>query len=369
MGRREADRAPGHARSARRRAPWSARWGCDRRRWRWVRWWAPRSGRRSPAARRRRPWWPAAPSWPTAPPAALLFRDAQVSLLAERVSAADLPFVVPRPARSRYVGTGYVRGAGRGARRPLHRRRPGHRDRGLPRRPGGTGSRPRAGRPAGPGVLRAHHAVRPRHRPAVAAVGTARLPALPHRGRAPPRAGQHPDEPARGPARHPQPDRHDHRESTARCRCAAGSGRSPTTTSRSWSASTRRTPTATAATSASASPCRRAASPPPCSRGHGPIGGLTLTSRVRRRPGRALPHLRRHGGGRAHRPGRARLRGAARRLRRGRRAARGARVLGLRLPVPDPALPDHAQALRIPRFDQPFPTHGSPLLTAPNPAE
>jgi hypothetical protein len=41
--------------------------------------------------------------------AALLFRDAQVSLLAERVSAVDLPFVVPLPARSRYVGTGYVR--------------------------------------------------------------------------------------------------------------------------------------------------------------------------------------------------------------------------------------------------------------------
>jgi hypothetical protein len=40
---------------------------------------------------------------------ALLFRDAQVSLLAERVSAADLPFVVPRPARTRHVGTGYVR--------------------------------------------------------------------------------------------------------------------------------------------------------------------------------------------------------------------------------------------------------------------
>ena len=39
---------------------------------------------------------------------ALVFRDQQVSLLAERVSAADLPFVVPRPARSRYVGTGYV---------------------------------------------------------------------------------------------------------------------------------------------------------------------------------------------------------------------------------------------------------------------
>ncbi|MGZ4503278.1 MAG: hypothetical protein ACXVW3_05260 [Nocardioidaceae bacterium] len=40
---------------------------------------------------------------------ALLFRDAQVSLLADRVPAADLPFVVPLPARSRYVGTGYVR--------------------------------------------------------------------------------------------------------------------------------------------------------------------------------------------------------------------------------------------------------------------
>jgi hypothetical protein len=40
---------------------------------------------------------------------ALLFRDAQVSLLAERVAAADLPFVVPLEARSRYVGTGYVR--------------------------------------------------------------------------------------------------------------------------------------------------------------------------------------------------------------------------------------------------------------------
>ncbi|XVQ09159.1 hypothetical protein ACQP1W_42525 [Spirillospora sp. CA-255316] len=40
---------------------------------------------------------------------ALLFRDAQVSLLAEEVPAERLPFVVPREARSRYVGTGYVR--------------------------------------------------------------------------------------------------------------------------------------------------------------------------------------------------------------------------------------------------------------------
>ncbi|HEX8928892.1 MAG TPA: hypothetical protein VGA45_08275, partial [Actinomycetota bacterium] len=40
---------------------------------------------------------------------ALLFREAQVSLLAERVRAEDLPFVVPLEARTRYVGTGYVR--------------------------------------------------------------------------------------------------------------------------------------------------------------------------------------------------------------------------------------------------------------------
>jgi hypothetical protein len=40
---------------------------------------------------------------------AAVFRDAQVSLLAERVPAEELPFVVPREARSRYVGTGYVR--------------------------------------------------------------------------------------------------------------------------------------------------------------------------------------------------------------------------------------------------------------------
>jgi len=40
---------------------------------------------------------------------AWLFRDAQVSLLAERVKAEDLPFVVPLEARTRYVGTDYVR--------------------------------------------------------------------------------------------------------------------------------------------------------------------------------------------------------------------------------------------------------------------
>ena len=39
---------------------------------------------------------------------AAIFRDAQVSLLAERVSARELPFVVPLEARTRYVGTEYV---------------------------------------------------------------------------------------------------------------------------------------------------------------------------------------------------------------------------------------------------------------------
>jgi hypothetical protein len=41
--------------------------------------------------------------------AAVLFRDPQVSLLAERVKAEDLPFVVPRASQTRYVGTDYVR--------------------------------------------------------------------------------------------------------------------------------------------------------------------------------------------------------------------------------------------------------------------
>ncbi len=39
---------------------------------------------------------------------AAVFRDSQVSLLAERVVPEDLPFVVPLEARTRFVGTGYV---------------------------------------------------------------------------------------------------------------------------------------------------------------------------------------------------------------------------------------------------------------------
>lgn len=41
---------------------------------------------------------------------AALFRDPQVRLLAERVPAEDLPFVVARAAPGRYVGTDYVEG-------------------------------------------------------------------------------------------------------------------------------------------------------------------------------------------------------------------------------------------------------------------
>jgi hypothetical protein len=40
---------------------------------------------------------------------AVLFRDPQLSLLAERVHAEDVPFVVPLASQTRYVGTGYVR--------------------------------------------------------------------------------------------------------------------------------------------------------------------------------------------------------------------------------------------------------------------
>ena len=39
----------------------------------------------------------------------MLFRDPQVSLLAERVRPGDVPFVVPLGSQTRYVGTDYVR--------------------------------------------------------------------------------------------------------------------------------------------------------------------------------------------------------------------------------------------------------------------
>ena len=74
--------------------------------------------------------------------------------------------------------------------------------------PGRSSTRP--GRPAGARVLRAHDPVPARHRARVAPVGAAGLPALPHARGPPAGPGQRADEPARGPARHPQPHRHDH---------------------------------------------------------------------------------------------------------------------------------------------------------------
>ena len=127
---------------------------------------------------------------------ALVFRDAQVSLLAEQVAAEDLPFIVPRESRSRYVGTGYFRelagvlGGRYVADAPDVGIVASVSDAGRP------GPGPGGHRPAGPRVLRAHHPLHPRHRSAVAAVGTSRLPAVPDRGRAAPGAGERAHEPA-----------------------------------------------------------------------------------------------------------------------------------------------------------------------------
>ena len=63
----------------------------------------------------------------------------------------------------------------------------------------------------GAGVLRAHDALQARHRARVAAVGAARLPALPHRRGPPAGAGKRPDEPTRRAARCAQPHRHHRR--------------------------------------------------------------------------------------------------------------------------------------------------------------
>ena len=147
---------------------------------------------------------------------ALLFRDAQVSLLAERVPAEDLPFVVPREARSRYVGTGYVRSWPRCSAARTSPTPPTSAS--SPRSttwPGPT-SIPAAVDPLVTRVLRAHHPLRARHRAGVAAVGAPRLPALPDAGRATPGPGQRADEPAGGPARGTQPHRHDHAGSRGR---------------------------------------------------------------------------------------------------------------------------------------------------------
>ena len=96
---------------------------------------------------------------------AQVFRDAQLSLLAERVRAEELPFVVPLEARSRYVGTDYVRALAEVLGGTYHADTA---DVGivavLDELAGPDSIRPR--RVAGPGVLRAHDPVQDRHRPA-----------------------------------------------------------------------------------------------------------------------------------------------------------------------------------------------------------
>ena len=252
-------------------ARWSGRWGCGRRRWRWARPWVLAVGQAlRPAATPRRPSVASSTVLAYRTLSALLFRDAQVSLLADR-GQRRRPAVRGAPARAVEVRRHRLRPrARRGAGARYTPDAAGRRDRGLPRRAGRARTGSGAGRPARPRVLRAHHAVRARHRPAVAAVGASRLPALPHRSRASPRAGEHPHEPARGPARDPQSHRHDHRrrrhglgprlDPVLRRRRRADHGRHlhHLHPRRPWLRQ-RRVPSA-----------RRAASPPPCSPGHGP---------------------------------------------------------------------------------------------------
>ena len=330
----------------------SARSGCARRRWRWVRWSARWSG-----------WAYASRRAGTAGGGG---RQQHRARLSDPVRPA-LPGRAGEPAGRAGLGRGpAVRGAAAvtlPVRRHRLRARPGRApsaacyvadapDTGIVASldaAGRAGLRSRASRPAGAGVLRAHHAVHPRHRPGVAALGASRLPALPHPGGPPARAGQRPDEPARGAARRPQPDRHDHScRRPARSPSAAGSAPSPTTTSRSTSASTRPTATHGRGYVSVGFPLPQAsftATLLPQSR---PGGGLTLTSRGHRRhAGHYLTYID-PATGELTAAGGARVRRAPRRLRRGRRAAGRARLLGLRAALPDTPLPHPAEGAWIP---------------------
>jgi hypothetical protein len=203
---------------------------------------------------------------------AVLFRKAQVSLLAERVRAADLPFVVPRPARSRYVGTDYVRGLA--VELQAHYTADAE----------DTGIVASLDALAGPGLD--PEQVDPLVREFYEHTTRFALDIVPQ-WRAWVRPGYllYRTVVARplGQASLPMNQREAQRGIrsridtvtgvTARCPCAGGSGPSPTTTSRSWSASTPPTPIVAAATSASGSPSRRAASPPRCAPGHASTAG------------------------------------------------------------------------------------------------
>ncbi len=274
---------------------------------------------------------------------ALVFRDQQVSLLADRVRAADLPFVVPRPARSRYVGTGYVRelaeelGALYTADAqdtgivasldtlagpqfdpsrvdPLVREFYEHTTRfaldivpewRLWVRPGYLLYRTAVARPLGQASIpmnqrEAQRGIRSRIDTISGVDGAVSV-----RGWI--RSFADDDEPIMVGIY----TTYAHREQWLRQRripCPGG---------------------------------QLHRHPPPAVP---PRPGPDTDQPRRRRADRALPHVRRHDRGRAHRPGRARLRGAARRVRRGRRPARRARVLDVRLSVPHPPLPHREEA-------------------------
>ena len=277
---------------------------------------------------------------------ALLFRDAQVSLLAERVSAADLPFVVPRPARSRYVGTGYVRDL---AEELGARYTPDAQDAGIIDSLDAL---------AGPGLdpeqvdplVREFYEHTTRF--ALDIVPAWRLWVRPgyllYRTVVARPLGQ---------ASIPMNQREAQRG--VRSRIDTITDVDGTVSVRGWIRSfadddepimvgiyTTYThggrgyvsvgfPVPEGSFTATLQPRSRA------------DRGLTLTSRVHDgQAGHYLTYVD-TAADELHGPGRARLRGAARRLRRGRHTARRARVLGLRLPVPDPALPDLTQARRL----------------------
>ena len=142
---------------------------------------------------------------------AAVFRDAQVTLspIARLLPTCRSWCRSPpaagtsAPATSRELADRIGGTYHRAVRRRRHRRR-------VSTSCAGPDFDPAAVDAARPRVLRAHHPLHARHRAAVAAVGTPRLPALPHAGRPPARSGERADEPARGAARRPQPHRHDH---------------------------------------------------------------------------------------------------------------------------------------------------------------
>ena len=167
LGRPGGSPAPGRSPSAPWPARWPARWGSGRRRSRWARSSARPSARRSRRGDAGRAGGGGGGSTVVGyrTLSAAVFRDAQVSLLAERVAAEELPFVVPLEARTRYVGTDYVRELADGARR--RRTSPTRADVGIVAsldELAGPRVRPGRRRPAGARVLRAHHPVHARHR-------------------------------------------------------------------------------------------------------------------------------------------------------------------------------------------------------------